>query len=166
MEDEARNKFAIAIIHIFNYNCVIETFSSYFYVQWKSAHPNTQIRYLFLSWRIFMSKRHVIRFSLCTLLLLLLSACMVACGSSSASTSPKATTTAPTPSPTSSVTLTTYKGTGYIIGYPQGWTMSGSGQQVQISDAAQDNLLVQTETTTSNQVPPILSLCRSLCKAC
>ncbi len=36
-----------------------------------------------------------------------------------------------------------------MIGYPQGWTMSGSGQQVQISDAAQDNLLVQTETTTS-----------------
>ncbi len=42
-----------------------------------------------------MSKRHVTRFSLGTLLLLILSAFIVACGSSSATTSPKATATAP-----------------------------------------------------------------------
>jgi hypothetical protein len=40
-----------------------------------------------------MSKRHVTRFSLCALLLFLLSAFIVACGSSTASTPPKPTAT-------------------------------------------------------------------------
>lgn len=97
-----------------------------------------------------MSKRHVTRFSLGTLLLLILSVFIVACGSSSASTAPKATTTAPTPSPMPTATLTTYKGTGYTVGYPQGWTTSGSGQQVQISDPAQNNLTIETKTGKPN----------------
>jgi hypothetical protein len=97
-----------------------------------------------------MSKRHVTRFSLGALLLLLLSAFIVSCGSSTASTPPKATATAPTPTPVSTVTLTTYKGTGYAIGYPQGWTLQRNGQQVQILDAAQDQLLIQTTTGSSS----------------
>ncbi|MBA2396198.1 MAG: hypothetical protein H0V70_26020 [Ktedonobacteraceae bacterium] len=96
-----------------------------------------------------MPKRHVTRFSLGAFLLLLLSAFIVGCGSSTASTPPKATATAPAPTPVPTVMLTTYKGTGYAIGYPQGWTLQGSGQQVQILDATQDQLLIQTATGSS-----------------
>jgi len=78
-------------------------------------------------------------------MLFLLSACMVACGSSTASTPPKPTVTPPTPSPTPTIALTVYKGAGYSIGYPQGWTMNGSGQQIQVSDSAQDNLVIASK---------------------
>jgi hypothetical protein len=112
-----------------------------------------------------MSKRHVTRFSLGTLLLFLLSAFIVACGSSSASTAPSPTpapkpTTAP--SPTSTVNLTVYQGTGYSIGYPQGWTLNHNNLQVQISDAAQDNLLIQTATGSSQSNSTNIQLMQSI----
>jgi len=38
-----------------------------------------------------------------------------------------------TPSPTATPSLTTYKGDGYSIGYPQGWTVKNSGALVTIT---------------------------------
>jgi hypothetical protein len=97
-----------------------------------------------------MPKRHVTRFSLCVLLLFLFSAFIVACGSSNASTSPKKTVTPPTPSPVPTITLTTYKGTGFSMGYPKGWTTSNSSQQIQFTDSLQDNLSIETKTGKPN----------------
>ncbi len=92
-----------------------------------------------------MFKRHVTHYSLCLFCLFLISMFTVACGSTStnAVTQPKPTAT---PSPIPTVSLTTYKGDGYTIGYPTGWKVSTSTQQTQISDAAQDNLLVESKT--------------------
>lgn len=96
-----------------------------------------------------MTKRYVTRYSLCAFVLFLLSVFIVACGSSTASTPPKPTaTTPPTATPSPAASLTVYKGTGYSIGYPHGWTLNGNNPQaIQVLDPAQDNLVVVSKVS-------------------
>ncbi|HEY6542201.1 MAG TPA: hypothetical protein VIZ18_14760 [Ktedonobacteraceae bacterium] len=79
----------------------------------------------------------------CSLCLVL---ALAACGSptsTSGSTPTPAATSQPSSSPTaasspttstSSTTLTTYTGSGYTIGYPQGWKVNASGKNVVFAD--------------------------------
>jgi hypothetical protein len=76
----------------------------------------------------------------CSMLLVLL---VAACGSSGATSGSTPTPTlSPTPSPTpvvsptSAANLTTYTGSGYTIGYPQGWKANASGKSVVFSDSS------------------------------
>jgi hypothetical protein len=99
-----------------------------------------------------MFKRHVTRYSFGLVCLVLLSLLMVACGTPTTTTTTTTTQPKPTakPSPTPAVNLTAYTGSGYTIGYPAGWKVANSNQQVQIADAAQDNVIIETKTGTSS----------------
>ncbi len=72
---------------------------------------------------------------------LLLALCLAACGgatSSSPTPTPKPSPS-PSPSPTPSTTLTTYRGNGFTIGYPQSWKVTASGNAVSFTDSASLN---------------------------
>ncbi len=96
-----------------------------------------------------MLKRHVTRYSFGLVGFVLLSLLMVACGTPTTTTTAQLKPTAK-PSPTPTVSLTAYTGSGYTIGYPAGWKVANSNQQVQITDAAQDNLVIEAKTGTSS----------------
>jgi hypothetical protein len=85
----------------------------------------------------------------CLLLPLLLSACDLG-GGSSATATPK-----PKPSPTP--VFTTYKGDGYSIGYPQGWTAKGSGNLVTFSDVLGLTAFIVEEVPNPNSTIPVTS---------
>jgi len=84
----------------------------------------------------------------CLLLPLLLSACDL--GGSSA-------TPTPTPKPSPTPVFTTYKGDGYSIGYPQGWTAKGSGNLVTFSDALGLTAFIVEEIPNPNGTIPAAS---------
>src|SRR5215469_4395093 len=74
--------------------------------------------------------------SCCLLLALFLAGCG---GGTSSSPTPAPTpkpSPSPTPSSTSSTTLTTYRGNGFTIGYPQSWKVTASGNEVAFTDSA------------------------------
>ena len=87
---------------------------------------------------MFKPKSGVLRsllFALISLLLaLLLAACDLGGGSGNASTPTPTPTPKPTPSPTA-IPLTTYTGTSFTIGYPQGWKVERQGNNaIQFTD--------------------------------
>lgn len=76
----------------------------------------------------------------CSILLVLL---IAACGSSTTTSGSTPTATSQPASsptvastPTTSTSLATYTGSSYIIGYPQGWKVNASGNQVYFTDAS------------------------------
>ena len=76
--------------------------------------------------------------SCCLLLALFLAAC--GGGTSSSPTPTPRPSPSPSPSPTSSTTLTTYRGNGFTIGYPQSWKVTASGNQVAFTNSATLNV--------------------------
>ncbi len=70
--------------------------------------------------------------SCCLLLALFLAAC--GGGTASSPTPTPKPSPSPSPSPTSSTTLTTYRGNGFTISYPQSWKVTASGDSVSFTD--------------------------------
>ncbi len=109
-----------------------------------------------------MIPRHTLRWTLLMLCSLLLAVLLIACGGggTSATSTPTPTpmpTTPPSPTPPP---LTTYTGSGYTIGYPQGWKVKTSSDGVTFTDpnglayvtvrtAPNPNGVVTTDTQTS-----------------
>lgn len=102
----------------------------------------------------FFMKRQILqtyfRFSLipCVLLIMLL---LTACSTGSNTTTVTKTKLKPTPTPT----LTTYQGSGYSIGYPQGWAVKGKGSLVTFTDTQGLTAFIVEETPNPNgAIPP------------
>lgn len=72
-------------------------------------------------------RKRVLFLAFCGLLLLVLAACGTTTTTTIGSGTPGSSTPTATPSPTSTTSLTTYTGTGYTVGYPQGWKMTSAG---------------------------------------
>lgn len=70
----------------------------------------------------------------CSLLLALL---LVGCGGGTTSTPSATPTSKPSPTATPTPALTVYTGKGYSIGYPQGWKVTPSQNQVDFTDASE-----------------------------
>ena len=89
-----------------------------------------------MKWQISSMFSHLLSIISILLLAWLLTACSllgIQIGGGNNTTRSKPTATA-TPSPTAAPSLTIYKGDGYSIGYPQGWTVKNSGALVTITD--------------------------------
>ncbi|MDQ2903025.1 MAG: hypothetical protein ABI456_06835 [Ktedonobacteraceae bacterium] len=107
---------------------------------------------------------------LCSLLLVLLTACG---GSTSTPTTATPTSASSNPSPaptiaptTASANLTTYTADGYTIGYPQGWHVKkGSGNLVTFSDALGVSTLVIEFTANPNAIVPTSTIISTTEKA-
>lgn len=70
-------------------------------------------------------RKPVVFLTLCSILVLVLVACGTTGGGTTGGGTTSSSTPTLTPSPTpTTASLTTYTGTGYTIGYPQGWNMT------------------------------------------
>ncbi|MBA2284304.1 MAG: hypothetical protein H0W02_02360 [Ktedonobacteraceae bacterium] len=106
---------------------------------------------------------------LCSLLLVLLTACG-GTGSTTTTATPTSAPSNPSPTPTvapttASANLTTYTGEGYTIGYPQDWHVKKSNNLVTFTDALGVSTLVIEVIPNPNAIAPTSTVMTSTEKA-